>query len=203
MSDENVDASLAPAGEFPSLDDICYMNTASIGLIPRSALAAEEMFQRQLGQYGTTWFDEPTEVGVLEQARREGAALLGAPAEQVAVTTSVTEALSQIAWSLRPESGSNVVSIDLEFPTVTYPWMRVARDTGAEVRLVSAAGDPAKLSFEGLAEAVDRANRSNQRQPCPVLDRLSLPARGALGVGRDQWRPAGRRCLAVAGGGSD
>ena len=76
--------------------------------------------------------------------------------EQVAVTTSVTEALSQIAWSLRPESGSNVVSIDLEFPTVTYPWMRVARDTGAEVRLVSAAGDPDNLSFEALAEAVDR-----------------------------------------------
>ena len=151
-----MDASLAPAGEFPSLDDICYMNTASIGLMSRSALAEEEKFQRQLGLYGTTWFDEPTEVGVLEQARREGAALLGASADQVAVTTSVTEALLQIAWSLRPESGSNVVSIDLEFPTVTYPWMRVARDTGAEVRLVSAAGDPAKLSFEGLAEAVDQ-----------------------------------------------
>src|SRR4249920_4007561 len=138
MSEENVDASLAPPGEFPSLDDICYMNTASIGLMSRSTLAEEEKFQRQLGLYGTTWFDEPTEVGVLEQARREGAALLGASADQVAVTTSVTEALLQIAWSLRPESGSNVVSIDLEFPTVTYPWMRVARDTGAEVRLVSA-----------------------------------------------------------------
>jgi cysteine desulfurase / selenocysteine lyase len=156
LSGPALDASLAPAGEFPSLDDICYMNTASIGLMSRSALAEEEKFQRQLGLYGTTWFDEPTEVGVLEQARREGAALLGAPAEQVAVTTSVTEALSQVAWSLRPESGSNVVSIDLEFPTVTYPWMRVARDTGAEVRLISAAGDPAKLSFEGLAEAVDQ-----------------------------------------------
>ncbi|MGA8804885.1 MAG: hypothetical protein WB866_09355, partial [Solirubrobacterales bacterium] len=111
MSEENVDASLAPPGEFPSLDDICYMNTASIGLMSRSALAEEETFQRQLGLYGTTWFDEPTEVGVLEQARREGAALLGASADQVAVTTSVTEALLQIAWSLRPESGSNVVSI--------------------------------------------------------------------------------------------
>ena len=156
MSEENVDASLAPPGEFPSLDDICYMNTASIGLMSRSALAEEEKFQRQLGLYGTTWFDEPTEAGVLDQARREGAALLGASADQVAVSTSVTEALLQIAWSLRPESGSNVVSIDLEFPTVTYPWMRVARDTGAEVRLVSAAGDPAKLSFDGLAEAVDQ-----------------------------------------------
>ena len=60
-----------PRAKVPSLDDICYMNTASIGLMSRSALAEEEKFQRQLGLYGTTWFDEPTEVGVLEQARRE------------------------------------------------------------------------------------------------------------------------------------
>jgi hypothetical protein len=42
LSGPALDASLAPAGEFPSLDDICYMNTASIGLMSRSALAEEE-----------------------------------------------------------------------------------------------------------------------------------------------------------------
>ena len=37
----------------------------------------------------------------------------------------------------RPVSGQNVVSLDCDFPTVTYPWIRIATETGVEVRLVS------------------------------------------------------------------
>jgi selenocysteine lyase/cysteine desulfurase len=123
--------------------------------MPLSAQFASERFGRQLGLYGTTWFDEPTEVGALDAARHAAAALLNAPAEQVAITTSMTEAMSQIAWSLRPSRGRNVVSVDFEFPSVPYPWMRVARDTGAEVRLVPASDHPGELSSEAVAELVD------------------------------------------------
>ena len=97
--------------------------------MPLSALFASEQFGRRLGLYGTTWFDEPTEVGALDAARRAAAGMLHAPAEQVAIATSMTEAMSQIAWSLRPPKGTNVVSVDFEFPSVPYPWMRVARET--------------------------------------------------------------------------
>ena len=134
---------------------MCYLSTASIGLMPLSAQFAAERFGRQIGLYGTTWFDEPTEVGALDAARRAAAAAINAPAEQVAITTSMTEAMSQIAWSLRPSRGRNVVSVDFEFPSVPYPWMRVARDTGAEVRLVPASEHPGELSLEAVAELVD------------------------------------------------
>jgi selenocysteine lyase/cysteine desulfurase len=143
--------------EFPALEEMCYLNTASIGLMPLSALFACEQFGRQLGLYGTTRFDEPTEVGALDAARRAAAAMLHAPAEQIAITTSMTEAMSQIAWSLRPPEGTNVVSVDFEFPSVPYPWMRVARETGAEVRLVPASEHPRELSLEAVAELVDDA----------------------------------------------
>lgn len=148
-------AGLAPAREFPSLSELCYLNTASIGLMPVAARFSAEQFERQLSLYGTTWFDERTEVAALDWARAAAGALFNVPPEQIAVTTSVTEALSQIAWSLRPGPGTNVVSIDLEFPSVVYPWMRVARETGAEVRLVRAAERPESLSLETLAEFVD------------------------------------------------
>jgi selenocysteine lyase/cysteine desulfurase len=69
----------------------------------------------------------------------------------------MTEAMSQIAWSLRPPKGTNVVSVDFEFPSVPYPWMRVARETGAEVRLVPASEHPGQLSLEAVAELVDDA----------------------------------------------
>lgn len=146
---------LAPAREFPSLSELCYLNTASIGLMPVAARFTAEQFERQLSLYGTTWFDERTEVAALDWARAAAGALFNVPPDQIAVTTSVTEALSQIAWSLRPGPGTNVVSIDLEFPSVVYPWMRVARETGAEVRLVRAAERPQSLSLDTLAEFVD------------------------------------------------
>jgi cysteine desulfurase / selenocysteine lyase len=148
-------AGLAPAREFPSLSELCYLNTASIGLMPVAARFTAEQFERQLSLYGTTWFDERTEVAALDWARAAAGALFNVTPEQIAVTTSVTEALSQIAWSLRPPAGTNVVSIDLEFPSVVYPWMRVARESGAEVRLVSAAERPQSLSLDTLAEFVD------------------------------------------------
>lgn len=48
-----------------------------------------------------------------------------------------------------------MVSIDLEFPSSTFPWFRVAEETGAEVRLVRARDDPAMFSFRDLEELVD------------------------------------------------
>ena len=155
MSVAETRAGLAPAQEFPALAEMCYLNTASIGLMPVAAQSAAEQFNRRLGLHGTASFDEATEVGVLDRGRDAAAALLNVPAEQVAVTTSVTEALSQIVWSLRPGRGSNVVSIDLEFPSVVYPWMRVARESGAEVRLLQATERPEAVSLDSLAELVD------------------------------------------------
>jgi cysteine desulfurase / selenocysteine lyase len=155
LSTASREASLAHPRQFPSLSEMCYLNTASIGLMPVDAQFAAEQFGRRLGLYGTTWFDEETEVGALDGARTAAAALLNAPAERIAVTTSVTEAMSQIAWSLRPASGGNVVSIDLEFPSVTYPWMRVAQESGAEIRLARVAAKPDSLSLASVAEQVD------------------------------------------------
>ena len=41
--------------------------------------------------------------------------------------------------------GSNVVTLDIEHPSTAYPWLRVARETGAEARLVRVWDDPAGL----------------------------------------------------------
>ena len=55
--------------QFPALEEMCYLNTASIGLMPLSAQFDSERFARQLGLYGTTWFDEPTELGAVRAPR--------------------------------------------------------------------------------------------------------------------------------------
>ena len=147
--------SLAPRKDFPLLEEVTYLNAASMGLVPLPVQEQAAAFDRELALRGTTWFDEEQETFALERARHAAARLLNACPESIAITTSMTEALCQVAWWLRPGRGTNIVSIDLEFPSVVYPWYRVAAETGAEVRLVPVRDDPATLSLQKLAALVD------------------------------------------------
>jgi selenocysteine lyase/cysteine desulfurase len=143
--------------DFPILDRLTYLNTASIGLVPASVVTPAHQFELELAQAGTTGMDEDTEVGILEDTRQAAAGLLGAHPDTIAIGTSFTEALCQLAWWLRPGQGQNVVSSDADFPSVTYPWHRIAEDTGCEVRLVSVLDDPEGFDIGKIAEQVDSA----------------------------------------------
>lgn len=143
--------------EFPVLDKLTYLNTASAGLVPRSVLRAAHDLDADIAQRGTTGFDEAAETAVFERTRRAAARLFGAEPADIAVATSFTEALCQLAWSLRPGPGTNVVSTDVDFPSVTYPWFRVAEETGTQVRLASVLAEPRHLTVDHVAELVDDA----------------------------------------------
>ena len=143
--------------DFPVLDRLTYLNTASTGLVPASVVRQAHEFELELALAGTTGMDEDTEVGILEDARQGAAALLGADPDTIAIATSFTEALNQVAWWLRPGRGQNVVSSEVDFPSVTYPWHRIAEDTGCQVRLVGVLDDPDGFDVSKIAESVDSA----------------------------------------------
>jgi cysteine desulfurase / selenocysteine lyase len=145
---------LAPEEDFPVTRDVVYLNTAAAGLVPLPVIAEHDRLARELGRRGVLGYFDNLET-FTSAAREAGARLLGCDAALIGLATSVSEANSQIAWWLRPQRGSNIVSTDIESPAVTYPWLRVAEETGAEVRLVPARGDPASLSIEDLAGRVD------------------------------------------------
>jgi cysteine desulfurase / selenocysteine lyase len=140
---------------FPAFDRFTYLNTASAGLVPAAVLQQAHEFEAGLAQAGTTGMDEDTEVGILEGARNAAAGLLHADPSAIAIATSFTEALCQVAWWLRPGKGQNVVSSDADFPSVTYPWHRIAEDTGCQVRLVSVLDDPEGFDVDKIARQVD------------------------------------------------
>ena len=146
---------LSPRSDFPVLDEVVYLNTGSIGLEPLPVQRAGEELGSQIAGRGTVGFDDEVEKRVGDLPRAAVARLLGSSPDDVAVVTHATEALCQVAWWLKPGAGENVVSADLEFPSVTYPWLRVARDTGVEVRLARALHDPATFSMDTIAAAVD------------------------------------------------
>jgi selenocysteine lyase/cysteine desulfurase len=151
--------SLAPRSDFPVLADraVTYLNTASIGLVSAPVQAAVTAFADQIAGTGTMRFTDEDEARVYEGAREAGARLLGCDPVDIAVTTSATEAINQVAWWLTPERGTNVVVVDMDFPSAVFAWKRVAEETGCEVRYVRALHDPASLSFDRVAGAVDDA----------------------------------------------
>ena len=102
---------------------------------------------------------------MLDRARAAAASMFNATEDEIAVVSSATELLCQLAWHVRPVAGENVVSIDSEFPSVVYPWWRVAQDTGAEIRLLPVRDAPATLTVDRLAGLVD----SNTRAICVSL----------------------------------
>jgi cysteine desulfurase / selenocysteine lyase len=152
-------SALVPRDDFPALAELTYLNTASVGLVPAPVQTKAEEFDRDVAVRGTVALDEEAEIAVFEGTRASAARLIGAEPDEVAITASATLALGQIAWYLRPGRGDNVVSVDLEFPSSTYPWLRVAEDTGAEVRLVQRRAEPEGLSLEDVAAVVDRRTK--------------------------------------------
>lgn len=142
--------------DFPILAKLTYLNTASVGLVPRAVTAAAHEFETDLADQGTTGFDEAAEVAVYETARQGAARLFNAPTHTIALASSMTEALCQVAWWLRPHAPANVVSTDVDFPSNTYPWYRIGQDTGVEVRLVPVLDDPMAFDAEHVARYVDK-----------------------------------------------
>jgi selenocysteine lyase/cysteine desulfurase len=141
--------------DFPALDRFTYLNTASAGLVPADVIGPAHEFEAVLAQAGTTGMDEDTEVGILEDARNAAAGLLHADPDTIAIATSFTEALCQVAWWLRPGKSQNIVSSEVDFPSVTYPWQRIAEDTDCQVRLVPVLDDPDGFDVNRVAESVD------------------------------------------------
>jgi cysteine desulfurase / selenocysteine lyase len=148
-------ASLAPRAHFPHTAEVAYLNSGSIGLMPLPVQEAAAAFERDIWLRGTTGFDEAAETGCLEDARTAAARLLHAERDDVAIVKSATEAFGMFAWWVQPLEGTNVVTVDIEHPSTAYPWLRVARETGAEVRLVRVWEEPSSLSLDAVAEHVD------------------------------------------------
>ncbi len=146
---------LAPAADFPDLQQLTYLNAASVAATPVPVQREMQAFEAQIAGQGTVSFDDAAEARVYEGARSSVARLTGARVEDVAIMTSATECIAQVAGWLRPRAGQNVVSLDIEFPSVTYPWLRIAKETGGEVRLAPVSKSPEALSEEDVAQLVD------------------------------------------------
>jgi len=146
---------------FPGLQDKTFLDAACVGLVPVEARLAIEGFLDR----AVTCLDRDASRHhiALDEMRgtavREGARLLDAEPDEVALVESTTHGLNVVASAIPFEPHENVVVCDLEFLQVAIPWLKLAeRGALREVRLVR--NRDGAVPVEAFAEHVDDDTRA-------------------------------------------
>jgi cysteine desulfurase/selenocysteine lyase len=114
--------------EFPwtTRGDRVYLNHASTGPLPARALRALATWSEWRGE---PWrISDDMEFDVMDRARELAARLVGATANEIALTTNTSHGINIAARCLPLRAGDVVLSSDREFPANVYPWMALARE---------------------------------------------------------------------------
>jgi selenocysteine lyase/cysteine desulfurase len=136
---------------FPIFERLVYINSCSQGALSDSVRKAYQAYLEDWDEKGAPWeyWMERTEA-----ARGVFARLIGADADEVAVTTSLSAGVAALASGLRyAGKRSKIVLTDYEFPTVGQIWHAQA-SRGARVVHVPPADD-GTVPIEHFERAID------------------------------------------------
>jgi selenocysteine lyase/cysteine desulfurase len=137
--------------EFPVLQRKTYLNSGSYCALANEVRAAFEAYMEDRLAVGANW-----DVWVMKNESVRGlvATLLGATADEIAVTASVSAGLNALASALHFNGARNKVVIsDFEFPTNAQIW-HAQEPRGAKVVHVPRAAD-GYIPLENFAKAID------------------------------------------------
>ena len=134
--------------------DRVYLNTAYMGPMPKSAIAAGQASYAAKGQ---PWaYDVQQDFfGLPEQLRERAARLFGAQATDIALVPSASYGLATAARNLAPQKRSEILVLDGQFPSNVYVWRDLAAQYGA--RLVTVKRQPGQGWTEALIRAIGPA----------------------------------------------
>ncbi len=123
---------------FPALGKFrAYLNTASLGLMPSSALQrSNELLINVIDFNGAVNSVDYMDEVFLKPVLREAARLMKTERENVGLSIQTTEGLRRILLSLNPRRGQNIVSLDTEFPTLPALLRSYSTRHGLELRVV-------------------------------------------------------------------
>ena len=154
---------------FPILSRLTYLNSCSQGALSTDVREAYEQYLRDWDELGSPW---ELWVEKSDEARRAFARLVGASPDDVAVTTSLSAAVSALASGLRFDGDRRkVVLSDVEFPTVGQIW-HANEERGA--RVVHTRDFEAEIDEETLLVSVTHVSyRTGERLPVEEIVRAA------------------------------
>jgi isopenicillin-N epimerase len=123
---------------------VVYLNHGTFGACPRPVFEAYQRFQRELERQPIEFLAlERRFPALLDEARLELAAYVGAPADDLVFATNASSALNAVIRSLTLEPGDEVLLGNAEYGGMEILWRFVAERTGATlVRAPFAELDP-------------------------------------------------------------
>ncbi|MGQ9565926.1 MAG: aminotransferase class V-fold PLP-dependent enzyme [Candidatus Bathyarchaeales archaeon] len=128
---------------FPITQHKVYLNHAAHSPLPRPVRDAMEKQIAHYSQYGD--FSE------FDDGKASFAKLVNAKVDEVALVENTSVGLNMVANMLEYPQGANVVTTDLEYPSVVYPWKRKKLDV--TIRYVE--NREGKILLDDLEKAVD------------------------------------------------
>ncbi|HEX5417983.1 MAG TPA: aminotransferase class V-fold PLP-dependent enzyme [Chloroflexota bacterium] len=181
-------APLIDPSEFIGLEGIAHLCAGGEAPILGVALASLERFARDKagGMAGRErLFD------TYRETKSHLAWLVNRPPDDIAFLGSTSDGVNLVAQTTDWRPGDNVVVADVEFPSLVYPWTRLA-ERGVETRVV--ASRAGLVTLDGLRTAVDARTRilAISQVSFRTGQRVSIPA-----VANIAWQ-AGARLLVDA-----
>src|SRR5688572_8011567 len=123
--------------QMPVVRQWAYLDHAAVAPLSGPARDALSAWSRDVTENGDIHW--PIWAGRLEQVRRQGAQLLGAQLEELALVRNTTEGIGLVAEGYPWQAGDNVVLLDDEFPSNRIPWQHL-ESRGVETRIVASTG---------------------------------------------------------------
>ena len=128
---------------FPITKNKIYLNHAAHSPLPKPVTDAMQRHIEEFSEYGDSTDQDDGKVSF--------AKLINAAKDEVALVENTSTGLNIIANMLNYPLGSNVVTTDLEYPSVVYPWKK--KKLGVNIRYVK--NKAGKILLEDLEKAVD------------------------------------------------
>lgn len=150
MPDQHPELAAHWRREFPILQTHTYMNSCSLGALSRRSMGYLGEYQALWNSMGASaWYE--LWLGRIAELRGHVARMWNARENEIALTPSVSAALSSVASTIDYTKRNRVVVSDLDFPTLVYQWL--ARPGVEVVRVPS--DDGIGVPPERWAEYVD------------------------------------------------
>lgn len=130
--------------KFPITRNKVFLNHSAYSPLPQCALDVMRKYNEDLCRYE---IDESK----YSLGQEFFARLIGATKDEVALVQNTSTGLNIVANMLGYPKGSNVVTTDLEYPSVVYPWLR--QKLGVKVRYVK--NVRGQVLVEDVEKAVD------------------------------------------------
>src|SRR3984893_5455921 len=111
------------------------MNSRSPGGLSERSMSGIAQFMETWNEWGAhAWYE--IWMGEIAKVREKFASIIGAQLHEVAISPSVSAALSSIASALDYSKRNKVAMAEMDFPTLAYQWL-VKERLGVECQFIS------------------------------------------------------------------